>query len=244
MVYARDFFDLQFSFAETVRDLSGKSLEDALFEYTNFYLRFGFGREFNADHEGWRRFLAGLRDAGDGREWTYRFYLRDPEAKTAPAVAATFGCFSYALRDGGFVRLHFQNADGDDGSPLRSDRIARRRTELAALFAHLKHRVSPDTPVVGASWLYNLQAYRRLFPDAYVSSARPMEGAFQSMPLWGQFVDRRGEVRAPIAAAFLEALSETSNLGDVGSCFPLQALTVRAPARVFHEFCDVAQNGA
>jgi hypothetical protein len=239
MIYSRNFFDLQFSFAETVRDLSDKSLEVALFEYTNFYVRFGFGRDFDAGHEGWQRYLAGLRKAEDGREWTYEFYLRDPEAKTAPVVAATCGCFSYALRDGGFVRLHFQNADGDDGSPLGTARIGRRRAELAALFAHLKHRVSPETPIVGASWLCNLRAYRRLFPDAYVSSARPLEGAFQSMPLWGQFVDRRGEVRPPMAAAFREALSETSNLGDVGRCFPLQALAVRAPARVFYEFFEV-----
>jgi hypothetical protein len=78
VAFTKDFFDLQFSFAETVRDLSGESLEVVLLEYTNFYVRFGLGRDFDADHEAWQSYLAGLRGAEDGREWTYRFYLSEP----------------------------------------------------------------------------------------------------------------------------------------------------------------------
>lgn len=94
MVFCKGFFDLQFSFAERVRDLSGESLETALLNYTNFYVRFGLGRDLDADDAGWRRYLAGLPSADDAREWTYRYYLREPEAKTAPPTVATFGCFS------------------------------------------------------------------------------------------------------------------------------------------------------
>ena len=94
MVFAREFFDLQFTFAEKVRALSGMTLERALFEYTNLYVRFGLGREFDSGHEIWQAYLAGLGDAEDGREWTYRFYLKDSEATTAPPLVATFGCFA------------------------------------------------------------------------------------------------------------------------------------------------------
>jgi hypothetical protein len=239
MVFAKDFFDLQFSFAETVRDLSGESLEVALFEYTNFYVRFGLGRDFDAAHDGWQRYVAGLRSAEDGREWTYRFYLNEPEAKTAPSVEATFGCFSYALPDGKSVRLHFRNTDSENCSPLDTARIEERRGELIALFAHLKPRVSQDIPIVGASWLYNLRSYRRLFPPGYASSGRPIRGGFRSMPLWGQFLNRRGEVRESMARSFLKALAETSDLSDVGNCFPFQALTLTAPARQFYDFYGV-----
>ena len=38
MIFAKEFFDLQFSFAERVHDLSGIPLERCLFEYTNLYL--------------------------------------------------------------------------------------------------------------------------------------------------------------------------------------------------------------
>ena len=78
-----------------------------------------------------------------------------------------------------------------------------------------------------------------MFPASYVASARPIRSAFRSMPLWGQFLDRRGEVREPIAEAFLKSLAKTSKLSDVGKCFPLQALTVTAPARDFYDFYRV-----
>jgi hypothetical protein len=239
MVLAKDFFDLQFSFAEAVRDLSGKSLEAVLLEYTNLYVRFGFGRDFKPDHEGWQRYIAGLGSAANGRKWTYRFYLTEPEAKTGPRVVATFGCFSYARTDETFVRLHFRNTDPEEYSPLGRARAERRRAELSALFAHLKRNVSRDIPIVGASWLYNLRAYRRLFPPDYVSSARPVHGAFRSMPLWGQFLNRRGEIRKPMAESFLDALARTSKLGDLEGCFPFQALTATAPASEFYDFYGV-----
>lgn len=239
MVFARGFFDLQFAFAEAVRDLSGRPLEAVLLEYTNFFVRFGFGRGFDPDHDGWQRYLTGLRSSADGREWTYRYYLREPGGRTAPRGEARFGCFSFEIRAGNVVRLHFRNADPHDSSPLDAARMDRRRDELAARFAHLKSRVGGDVPILGASWLYNLRAYRRLFPPAYVSSARPVQGAFRSMPLWGQFLDRRGQIRESMAEPFLNAVARTSKLGDLAACFPFQALTVTAPAREFFDFYGV-----
>ena len=220
MPFAKDFFDLQFSFAETVRDLSGESLEVVLLDYTNFYVRFGFGREFNPEHEGWQRYIAGLDNAADGREWTYSCYLIDPETNTAPPVRATFGCFSYALLDDDRIRLHFQNAETDGTSPLSRARADQRRAELAALFAHLKPDVSPETSIAGASWLYNLESYCGLFPPGYVSNARAIPGAFRSMPLWGQFLNRHGEVRELLAESFLHRLNRTKRLDDLDDCFP------------------------
>ncbi len=49
MIYAKPFFDLQLEFAHKVTVLSGLPLARALFEYTNFYSRFGSGRDFELD---------------------------------------------------------------------------------------------------------------------------------------------------------------------------------------------------
>jgi hypothetical protein len=239
MIFAKEFFDLQFSFAERVHALSGIPLERALFDYTNFYVRFGFGRKFDFDHEAWQSYLAGLRGAEDSRDWTYRFYLREPEARTAPQLVATRGCFAYALPTASHVRLHFRNAEADGRSPLAAARIEQRRADLAALFGHLKPTVSEDIPVVGASWLYNLKAYRGLFPAQYGSFARPVRGAFRSMALWGQFLDHRGEVRASMTRPFLRALAEQPSLSRMDECFPFRVLTARAAAREFYQFYAV-----
>ncbi|WP_437977610.1 hypothetical protein WMF11_12255 [Sorangium sp. So ce295] len=66
MVFSKALFDLQLSFAEKVRALSGMSLAKALFEYTNLYVRFGLGRELDAQDEAWQAHVAGLPGAGGG----------------------------------------------------------------------------------------------------------------------------------------------------------------------------------
>src|SRR2546422_11139805 len=88
VICAKAFLDLQLEFAHTVTVLSGLPLARALLEYTNLYIRFGLGRDFDPAHPTWREYLAGLQDTNDDREWTYRFYLARPEAMAAPATVA------------------------------------------------------------------------------------------------------------------------------------------------------------
>ncbi len=237
--YAPPFFDLQFEFAEKVSVVSGLPLTRTLLEYTNLYIRFGLGRAFDPSHPSWLEYLAGLRDAKDPREWTYRFHVRRLDTVAAPAVVATFGCFSYAQLNGDRIRLHFQNAETDGHSPLAMDRLDLRLAELAGLFAHVKRGARQPLRVIGASWLYNLGAYRRLFPDSYLATAHVIHGRFRHMPLWGQFVTRYGEVRDSTARPFRERLGRQSSLEGLDQCFPMQVLAVEAPVREFYEFYGV-----
>lgn len=234
MTYAKAFFDLQIEFGHRVAVLSGLPLARALFEYTNLYIRFGLGWDFDAAHPTWQEYLAGLRDATDSREWTYRFYAMRPDA--GPAVVATVGCFSYARSSGDRIRLHFRNAETDGHSPLGKERRDRRVAELAALFALVKQTVREPVRVVGASWLYNLEAYRRLFPETYLATARVIRQRFRHMPLWGQFLDRGGDVRESVASQFRERLGRQTSLDDLDQCFLFQVLSVESPVTEFYEF--------
>ena len=237
--YARWFFDLQFQLAETVSVLSGQPLARALLQYTNLYIRFALGRDFDPAHPGWQEYVAGLRDTRDGREWTYRFYLSRPHALAVPEVVAQFGCFAYATLADDRIRLHFENAETADTSPLGLERRAQRLAELTALFDHVKRTTRQPPRVVGASWLYNLEAYRRLFPRSYLATAHPIRNRFQRMPLWGQFLNRCGEVKEQIAREFLERLARQSSLENLDQCFPLQVLGLEAPASAFYKFYGV-----
>ena len=108
--------------------------------------------------------------------------------------------------------------------------------ELAALFAHVE-RTTPAPPrVVGASWLYNLAAYRSLFPPAYLASARAASRRFRHMPLWGQFLDRRGDIRAQPARELLSRLARLDALDGLDRCFPLPVLALEAPASAFYAY--------
>ena len=130
MIYAKSFFDLQLQFARKVAVLSGLPFARAVLEYTNLYVRFGLGRDFDAAHPIWREYLAGLQGTTDDREWTYRFYSARSEAMAAPPTVATFGCFAYARLSSDRIRLHFQNAETDGHSPLGIDRRAHRLADL------------------------------------------------------------------------------------------------------------------
>ncbi len=235
MVYAKAFFDLQWQFADKVTAISGLPLPRVLFEYTNLYIRFGCGRDFRSTHPIWQAYLAGLHDTDDRRAWTYRFYLTRDEAMAGPPVVATFGCFSYARLPGDRIRLHFQNADTAGHSSLGVACAGQRRADLTALFGHVQRTLPAHVQVVGVSWLYNLEAYRRLFPASYVATARVMSPRFRSMPLWGQFLDRHGGLKEQMACPFLARLEQQTCVERLHECFPFQVLTVEAPVQEFYD---------
>jgi hypothetical protein len=214
-------------------------LSDALLKYTNFYIRFGAGREFDPAHPVWQEYLAGLRAASDPGEWTYGFYLTRPENVAPPALVATFGCFAYSCLSDSRLRIHFRNAETAGHSPLGIDRRGRRWTDLTALFSHVKGHASQPMRVIGASWLYNIDAYRRLFPASYLATAQVAEGRFQHMPLWGQFVNRHGEINESMQRRFLERLERQSSLDGLDQCFPFQVLSVEASTPEFYQFYGV-----
>ncbi len=180
--------------------------------------------------------MAGLQGTNDIQEWTYRFYVTRSGGMVAPAVVATSGCFSYARLTGERIRLHFQNAETDGRSPLAIERVSQRLAELAALFGHVKRTVRQPLRVVGASWLYNLEAYRRLFPISYAASAHVTAHRFQHMPLWGQFLDRHGAIKEHMTRQFLKALERQSSVDGLEQCFPFQALSVEASVEDFYDF--------
>ena len=239
MIYAKAFFDLQLALADKVAALSGRPLSDVLLEYTNLYRRFGLGRDFHADHPAWQEYIAGVRYAKDIGEWTYDFYVARGGEPSGPPVVATFGCFSYGQLDDQRIRLHFRNAEPDGRSPLAQERVGQRLSELAALFEHVRHTSHGPPRVVGASWLYNLEAYRRLFPAPYLATARVLLGRFRHMPLWGQFLDRHGAVKAHAARRFLHRLERQSTLEGLDGCFPLAVLGLEATAQQFYEFYGI-----
>jgi len=236
VIYAREFFGLQLRFARAASALSGRPLPNALLDYTNLYVRLGLGREFDPAHPGWRAYVDGLAAGRDALDWTHELYLRGPETATAPPLVAVFGCFAYGRLSDGRLRLHFQNAEAGGGSPLGAARRGQRLAELAALFDHVKRTMPPPVRMVGASWLYNLEAYRRLFPPAYLATARVLADRFRHMPLWGQFVDRRGGIREEPARRLLERVERAASVADLGTCFPLHPLGLEAPADEFYAF--------
>jgi hypothetical protein len=59
------------------------------------------------------------------------------------------------------------------------------------------------------------------------------------MPLWGQFLDRYGEIKESMTRQFLERLERQSNVDSLDQCFPLQVLRVEASVSEFYDFYGI-----
>lgn len=239
MNYPKRFFEINLRFAQRIAEVTGQSFESTLLHYTNFYIRFGLGRDFAATNSAWQTYVEGLPQVEDAAEWTYRFYLKRQEQVAPNSHDSLFGCFSYALMDGNRIRLHFHNNESSEHSPLSQDRMGQRLVELRRMFAHLKQAVSAPTTVIGASWLYNLDTYRRLFPPTYLATAQVSHNNFPYLPLWGQFIDHRGRVKENLVARFLECLDKQHRLENIEQCFPFQVLHLESSIPEFYQFYDL-----
>ncbi len=239
MIYPRRFFEINLCFAQKVAEISGQSFDNTLLHYTNLYIRFGLGWDLSPTNPIWQEYLDGLQQAVDATEWTYRFYLKRQRQVVSEARQWSFGCFSYTVLDGDRIRLHFHNNEPPEHSPLSKDRMSERLAELKRMFAWIKQEMSAPTTVIGASWLYNLEAYRRLFPPAYLATAQIGGQDFPYLPLWGQFVDHRGHIKEDLVAQFLERLDRPRDLTGIEQCFPFQVLHLESGIEEFYQFYGV-----
>ncbi|MEQ8858005.1 MAG: hypothetical protein RIC56_05110 [Pseudomonadales bacterium] len=249
----RDYFDLQLRFAATLAERGGRPLADCVTLFTNLHRRFGLGMLPGPVERGagaataplWHEYLAGLgqRPGHDARlAWTVAVFLRAPDERPPPGQHR-FGCFAYdEPGPEGIVRIHFANLDDDGVSPLATAKAARRRAELGAMFAAVARAFPEAHTVKGGSWLYHLDAYRRLFPPAYTASRQEPEAPlhFHGSSSWGQFIDHLERVRPEPRAVFLRNLAALDPARP-GRAFPLPALRVSAALDVFVGFyCDTA----
>ena len=234
-LYSVEFFDLQLRFAARVAEIAGVSLGEAVGTHTNIYVRLCMGPQLDATNPDWMDFVASLSQARNAAEWTHRVHRQRLHLPVGSVHAARVGCFSYAATGQGQVRLHFQVGDPLSESPLASANLALRQRELATLLSMLKASSNSECSIVGASWLYNLPAYRRIFPQPYLAGLHDMAHPYQRLPLWGQFLNRDLSLRSAAAARFLAGVAKASHLNELAACFPLSVLTTSMPAQGIYD---------
>lgn len=233
MNYPREFFSLNYAFARRAAQLGKCSLAEALLRYTHLYMALGLGSSFDPGAQDWQGFLAGLADTEDPAGWMYAASRRVDKTKIDGLSEQTFGCFSYSLWEGGRARLHFLNPGRQ--SPLRAAFVGERKAELKEMFAYIQAHEPEARSVVGGSWLYHIEAYRRLFPPGYLATARPEEPVEpRFLSLWGQFLSYRGRIKKDTAQRFLAAVERATSLDELLRAFPYPVLLLECPLEVFY----------
>lgn len=241
----RSYFEAQLRLARRISELTGVGIGETAFRFTNFHRRLGFGPPGEAPSEGWTAYAARLNPLSDLEAQTaltaQAFLGGRDEILPLPGQAG-FGCFAHDPPDAdGVVRIHFHNKDTDEaGGPLAAPKADRRLAELATMVRHVLENHPGARAIRGKSWLYNLPAYRRLFPPDYAASRVLAAGPLrlQGTSSWGQLIDSREAIRPEVRDAFV------ANLGGLDpqapwTVFPLRVLSAEAPIENFAAFYGV-----
>jgi hypothetical protein len=237
----RGYFEVQLLFAQAMAERTSRPLPDTCLEVTNLHRRLGLGQPAGGGSEGWTRYGAGLdRCASPAQrvDWTVDFFVQAPPEQGA---RRRFGCFSYEMQDDEtVVRIHFGNRDSEDGQgPLARAKVGRRMAELRDLFGHVRARYPQAQSVRGGSWLYNLEAYRRLFPAEYGASRfAPQRVRLDGTSSWGQLLDFRGAVKPGVRQALIDNLAHLDAAAP-WTAFPLRALGAHGAIGSFYQFYGV-----
>ena len=237
MPYSWAFFDLQLRFAHRLATKFRQPFADILFQYTTFTVSFG------ADD--WAHYIAGLEQASDPTTWTYHWYLDRCEPEPMPTDThyygqPLFGCFYYYVREGTVIRPHFTKNDLPGMRPLSQDRMDVRQNELRRMFAYIFRNVPEAQTVLGNSWIYNLEAYRRLYPPKFVATLpTSTEDEFQYLALWGQCFDKDWFPKANVAQFLLQQVDELEDMADLRLCFPYQVCQPECEIAEFYSYYGI-----
>jgi hypothetical protein len=88
--------------------------------------------------------------------------------------------------------------------------------------------------VRGGSWLYNLEAYRRLFPEEYAASVfLPDRVRLDGTSSWGQLLNFRGFVKPDVRQALLDNMSRL-DVAAPWKVFPMRALGAQSAIEPFY----------
>lgn len=244
---SRDYIDLQVRFAEAMAEKSGLPFADALLSNTNVHRRIGLGvPDPTAPRpELWLELTADIDPLTHDQRVDRIHACLSARPNGALVVLAgrfDFGCFACeAPNASGAVRIHFGNREqGYEVGPIHHSRLPARRAELAEMFGWLARAHPGATSVDGGSWLYNLEAYRRLYPASFTSSRKPRApgGPVHGMSSWGQFITSKGDVRPDVRDAFLAAVP-TLDVNDPQAVFPYQVLITHGPIADFQRLYGV-----
>lgn len=241
-VYSKPFFELQLALARKIADLLQQPLEQAVLQRTAFYRILGLDWSLDPTNPIWQSYVQGLQGRPADIDYTYQFYLQRLDKIPTFAAQEHWGCFAYDYNTAA-KRMHFHFGDQDTSpySALSHQRINARKSELQAMFTIIQRRHPDAELVIGGSWLYNWDAYKRLFPPIYGQSTyEDKVVALIGRNIWGQFLRRNGQVHRETMELFLQRVSQLERTEDYPQCFPYPSLHTQAPIQAFYTFYGIA----
>ena len=241
-VYSKPFFELQLALASKIADLLQQPLEQAVLQRTAFYRILGLDWSLDPTNPIWQSYVQGLQGTPADSDYSYQFYLQRFDEIPTFASEEHWGCFAYDYNaEAKRIHFHFSDQDTSPYGPLSHWRVNVRKSELKEMFTVIQRRHPDAELVIGGSWLYNWDAYKRLFPAVYGQSAYKDEiVSLIGRNIWGQFLRRGGRVHQETMVLFLQRVSQLERAEDYPHCFPYSSLRTQAPIHEFYTFYGIA----
>jgi len=241
-IYPERFFEVQLIFARKVAEVTKRPLEDAVLHYTAMYRILGLDWSADPAHPTWQAYVQALQPDRDmGAEGTYQFYYARSDSIPRQSDLPHYGCFAHEyLPDQHKIKLHFSNQDYTEYGALSHQRMAIRKVELKEMFTSIRAEHPEAEIVIGSSWLYNLEAYKRLFPVEYGQSAQEADRVpYLGRGLWGQFLNHEWQTNERTIATFLQRIEDATDMLQCDRAFPFQLLFPKAPIALFYQFYEI-----
>lgn len=245
----REYLEPQIRFAQFVAKKWGKPIDEVLLTHTQLHSYLGqrIPEGQTSDNPVWSEYIEKVAKNCPPEELadrTYEFYTQPHEK--LPRLSAEnlkFGCFTFDYHrtdpENATIEIHFGNHDEDGKSPLSKEKRERRIQDLKFMFQYIHDNPDkypqPKKTISGSSWLYNIDAYRSLFPVSYIQSAEVQKRTtFKGGGCWGQFVDHRGNIKKDAQAEFFKNLESIDTEQNLYQAFPLKTIRVQAPIEDFY----------
>jgi hypothetical protein len=226
----KELIDLEIDFAIKAAELNKESYDQALFKYTNLYgALFIASPERDENHPDWLKFLESTN-----RNSVYDYYVDIYNMRQKPSEKTYLGdapSITYH-NEGKNAYLHFNNNDTSGYSPLAKERMATRKQELRRIIQDIKQNYSEVKFINGDSWLYNIEAYKRLFPQKFIESG-VIHNDFSKLTVWGQFLDRNENIRKAMAEKFARKIKFANTFDELVKSFPYLPIKTRVTLEVF-----------
>ena len=255
------FYELEFKLAKLMAKRTGMPLLDAVDTYASVVRN--HIHTFNEEGD-WE--ITGLEEGVTDENILEHSWKRSLERHTERNSTPTqyheegsfrFGCHYYDVNEDApdTINIHFFNAefeeewvDGKDISkgPLDKNKIDRRTHELTDMFRDIRARYPNAKYVQGRSSLYNLEAYRRLYPDTYKVGEIDYDPKLwsQGTTVWGQFLGgndkEKGEYgfKAELAEEFLEK-AKTVPVERLADALPMPPHFVHGKIQDFYDLYGI-----
>jgi hypothetical protein len=246
------YFSLQLDYAKRAAQVLKIPIDQALMEFTSFWRRIHNPlvlktnkQEWSFDPETpqWRELCYSINNNQPADIVAHELYLKNNNG--TETGKQYFGCFRYdftpeADNDQGVITIHFKNRDNSGEGPLSKERQKERHHDLKTMFEHISNNYPQATIVKGGSWLYNLDSYRRLFPEIFTTGMTIEEIPFpRSSGIWGQFLDSNGKVNDHKKYNFLLKVNTAKNADQLLQCFEFRILFPKAGIENFYNHFSI-----